>query len=173
MKKSVMFALMSILLCAVLIAGCGDEPTAQQKQADMDKAFTVLGEQLTRFSKMSPKMEKIADDYTNKKINAAQIKQQFDSMSTEYGDIAAKIKGIAVPQWLSSEDKAKFEDLKKQYVEANEAMKSFLTLYIKIVVDDKGTKEDVEKLKEYNAIKIDRAKKGAAIFAYFEKGTWK
>ena len=173
MKKSLVFTLLSILLCAMLVAGCGDEPTAQQKQADMDKAFTTLGEQLTRFTSLSTKLDRSADDFNNKKINAGQIKQQFEAMGAEYRDIAANIKKIAVPQWLSTEDKAKFEDMKKQYVEANDAMGLFLPTYIKIMVEEKGTKDDLAKLKEYNAIRTDRAKKGAAIVAHFEKGTWK
>ena len=49
MKKSVLFSLLAILLCSLLVAGCSDEPTAEQKQKDMDKVFTVIGEQLTRF----------------------------------------------------------------------------------------------------------------------------
>ena len=173
MKKSVLFSLLAILLCSLLVAGCSDEPTAEQKQKDMDKVFTVLGEQLTRFAKQSRQLEKDADDLKNKKINAEQARKNFTVIGDEYGDIAANIKKIAVPQWLSSDDKAKLEELKKQYVEACDAMKAFAPLYIKIMVDDKGTKEDLAKLKEYNAIKNDRTKKGAALFAHFEKGTWK
>ena len=173
MKKSVLFSLLAILLCSLLVAGCSDEPTAEQKQKDMDKVFTVLGEQLTRFAKLSPQLEKASDDLKNKKINAEQARKNFTAIGDTYGDVAANIKKISVPQWLSSDDKAKLEDLKKQYVEACDAMKAFVPIYSKIMVDDKGTKEDVEKLKEYNAIKNDRTKKGAALFAHFEKGTWK
>ena len=173
MKKSVLFSLVAMLLLSLLVAGCGDEPTAEQKQKDMDTAFTILGGQLTRFVKLSPQLEKTADDLKNKKIDAGQARKNFTAMGDEYGDIAANIKKIAVPQWLSSDDKAKFEELKKQYVETNDAMKAFVPLYIKIMVDDKGTKEDLDKLKEYNAIKNSRAKKGAELVAHFEKGTWK
>ena len=63
--------------------------------------------------------------------------------------------------------------MKKQYVEANEAMKSFVPIYVKIMIDDKGTKDDLAKLKEYEAIRNDRAKKGAEQFSHFEKGGWK
>ena len=173
MKKSVLFSLLAILLCSLLVAGCSDEPTAEQKQKDMDKVFTVLGEQLTRFTKLSPQLEKASDDLKNKKINAEQARKNFTAIGDTYGDVAANIKKISVPQWLSSDDKAKLEEMKKQYVEACDAMKAFVPIYSKIMVDDKGTKEDVEKLKEYNAIKNDRTKKGAALFAHFEKGTWK
>ena len=31
MKKSVLFSLVAILLLSLLVAGCGDEPTAEQK----------------------------------------------------------------------------------------------------------------------------------------------
>lgn len=173
MKKSVLFSLLAILLCSLLVAGCSDEPTAEQKQKEMNAAFSILGEQLSRFAKLSPQLEKTADDLKNKKINAEQARKNFTGTGDTYGDIAANIKKIAVPQWLSSDDKAKFEEMKKQYVEACDAMKTFIPIYVKIMVDDKGTKEDVEKLKEYNGIKNDRAKKGAALVAHFEKGTWK
>ena len=119
------------------------------------------------------KSKYIDDLVKNKKINAEQARKNFTAIGDTYGDVAANIKKISVPQWLSSDDKAKLEDLKKQYVEACDAMKAFVPIYSKIMVDDKGTKEDVEKLKEYNAIKNDRTKKGAALFAHFEKGTWK
>ena len=173
MKKSVLFSLLAVLICSLLVAGCGDEPSAEQKQKDMDKAFTILGEQLTRFTKLSPKMDKLSDDLKGKKIDAGQARKNFRAIGDEYGDIGANIKKIAVPSWLSSDDKAKFEELKKQYVEACDAMKAFVPIYVKIMVDDKGTKEDVDKLKEYMAIKNARTKKGAELFAHFEKGTWK
>lgn len=173
MKKSVLFSLLAILLCSLLVAGCGDEPTAEQKQKEMNAAFSILGEQLSRFAKLSPQLEKNADDLKNKKINAGQARKNFTVTGDAYGDIAANIKKIAAPQWLSSDDKAKFDEMKKQYVEACDAMKAFIPIYVKIMVDDKGTKEDVEKLKQYNGIKNDRTKKGAALVAHFEKGTWK
>ena len=116
-------------------------------------AFTALMViNLPDLPKLSPQLEKNAADFKNKKIDAVQAGKNFTAMGDEYGDIAANVNKIAVPQWLSSDDKAKFEELKKQYVEACEAMKAFVPLYIKIAVDDKGTKEDLVKLKEYNAI---------------------
>ena len=63
MKKSVLFSLVAILLVSMLVAGCGDEPTAEQKQKDMDKVFTQLAEQLTRFAKASPQLLKISSDF--------------------------------------------------------------------------------------------------------------
>lgn len=173
MKKSVLFSLVAILLVSMLVAGCGDEPTAEQKQKDMDKVFTQLAEQLTRFAKASPQLLKISSDFKNKSIDAAQARKNMMAMGDEYGDIAANFKKIAAPQWFSSDNKTKFEEMKKQYVEANEAMKSFVPIYVKIIVDDKGTKDDLTKLKEYEAIRNDRAKKGAEQFSHFEKGGWK
>ena len=173
MKKSVLFSLVAILLLSLLVAGCGDEPTAEQKQKDMDKVFTQLAEQLTRFAKASHQLLKISSDYKNKSIDAAQARKNMMAMGDQYGDIAANFKKIAAPQWFSSDNKTKFEEMKKQYVEANEAMKAFVPIYVKIMIDDKGTKDDLTKLKEYEAIRTDRAKKGAELFSHFEKGGWK
>jgi hypothetical protein len=75
-----------------------------------------------------------------------------------------------VPSWLSSDDKAKFEEMKKQYVEACDAMKAFVPIYVKIMVDDKGTKEDVDKLKEYMALKMPGLKKAPNYLPILRRG---
>ena len=174
MKKSVIFTLLSVLLCIMLFVGCGnDEPTPEQKKADMDKAFTAIGSQITRFQELAPKMDSSADDYRNKKGSTSQIKKQFESISADYLDIAAKIKQVETPKWLSSENKAKFAEMKTQYIEASEAMSSLVTVFVKIVSEDKATKEDSEKMKQYNEIRKERLTKGLELMTYFVKGNWK
>jgi outer membrane murein-binding lipoprotein Lpp len=174
MRKSFVLTLLSVLLCTILLVGCGsDEPTAEQKKADMDKAFTVIGTQVTRFQELSPKMDSAVEDYKNKKSSASQVKKQLESISASYLDIVASIKKVETPKWLSAENKTKFDEMKTQYIEASEAMSSFVTIFAKIVGDDKATKEDTDKMKQYNEIRKDRLVKGLELVTYFANGNWK
>jgi hypothetical protein len=88
-------------------------------------------------------------------------------------DIAANIKKVETPKWLSSENRTKFDQMKTQYVEASEAMGSFVGVFVKIVAEDKATQEDTEKMKQYNEIRKDRLVKGLELMTYFANGNWK
>ena len=173
MKKSVIGILLSVLLCTILLVGCGsDEPTTEQKKADMDKIFLAFSAQITRFQELAPKMESATDDYKSKKNNASQTKKQLDSISAGYLDIAANVKKIEAPKWLSSANKAKFDEMKTQYIEASEAMSSLVTTLAKVISEDKATKEDSEKMKQYNEIRKSRLVKGLELMTYFADGNW-
>jgi len=173
MKKSVIFTLLSALLCTILLVGCGsDEPTAEQKKADMDKAFTAIGAQITRFQDLAPKMDRATEAYKNKKSSASQAKKQLYSVSAEYLDVAANIKKVETPKWLSSENKTKFDEMKKHYVEATEAMSSYAKILVKCP-DSKCSTEERKKIIEYSSIRKDGLTKGAALMTYFADGNWK
>ena len=173
MKKTVIFTLLSMLLCTILLAGCGsDEPTAEQKKEEMDKAFLAFAAQITRFQELSTKVGSTFENVGEKKINAGQAKEQYESISAAYLEVAANLKKIGTPQWLSSENKAKFDEMKKHYVEATEAMSSYAKILVKCP-DSKCSTEDRKKIIEYSSIRKEGLTKGAALMTYFADGNWK
>lgn len=173
MKKTVIFALLSMLLCTILLVGCGsDEPTAEQKKEEMDKAFLAFAAQITRFQEISTKVGSTFENEGQKKITTSQAKEQYESISASYLELAANFKKIGTPQWLSSENKAKFDEMKKHYVEAAEGMSSYAKTLVKCPDGKCGT-EDRKKITEYSSIRKDRLTKGGALMAYFADGNWK
>ena len=173
MKKTVIFTLLSVLLCTILLVGCGsDEPTAEQKKEEMDKAFLAFAAQITRFQELSTKVGSTFENEGQKKISASQAKEQYESISAGYLEVAANLKKIGTPQWLSSENKAKFDEMKKLYVETAEAMSSYAKTLVKCP-DGKCSTEDRKKIIEYSSIRKDGLTKGAALMTYFADGNWK
>jgi len=173
MKKSIIFALISMLLCTALFVGCGsDEPTAEEKKADMDKAFLAFAAQITRFQELSTKVGATSDSLINKKITASQAKEQFESIATTFSDVGANTQKIETPKWLSSENKAKFEEMKKLYTEAADTMSSYAKTLVKCSDTGKCSTEDSKKITEYSTIRKDRLVKGAELMTYFADGKW-
>ena len=173
MKKTVIFALLSMLLCTILLAGCGsDEPTAEQKKEEMDKVFLAFAAQITRFKELSIKVGSTFEGVEQKKINASQAKEQYESISANFLEVAGNLKKEETPKWLSSENKAKFDEMKKHYVEAAEAMSSYAKTLVKCP-DGKCVSEDRKKILEYGAIRKEGLSKGGALMTYFAEGNWK
>jgi hypothetical protein len=173
MKKTVIFALLSMLLCTILLVGCGsDEPTAEQKKEEMDKAFLAFAAQITRFKELSMKVGSTFEGVEQKKINVSQAKDQYESISATFLEVEANLKKIGTPQWLSSENKSKFDEMKKHYVEAAEAMSSYAKTFANCP-DGKCATEDRKKILEYGSIRKDRLTKGGALMTYFADGNWK
>ena len=172
-KKSVIGTLLSVLLCTMLLAGCGsDEPTTEQKKADMDKAFLSFAAQISRTQELSTKMASTFDDVDKKKISASQAKEKYEDIAADFLDVAANVKKEGTPKWLSAENKTKFEEMKKLYVEANEAMSSYTKTLAKCSAVQCST-EDRKKISEYGAIRKDRFARGAVLMKYFADGNWK
>lgn len=62
--------------------------------------------------------------------------------------------------------------MKKQYVEANEAMSAY-SKTLAGCSEVKCSAEDRKKITDYNTIRKDRLVKGAELMTYFADGNWK